>query len=336
MNVRSAFAWKRRYWFGIAAILLVGLALVAEMPALAAPSSAPRHQTVPEPTATPEPAPLPTATPSNGGSDDADTAPGDNDGASGSEAADDFLNDGLLAGAPTGEVVVLRLDVHEGPGADHAIIGTLSSGDRVALVGRSADGAWWAICCVGPEGHAGWANAQSISPDIARADVDATLPVLTNLADLRSGALAQGGVLAVSRTPAASNLTLEIEQPPTSDRRGDQFELIFTVSNVGEYDAEDVALTNQLPRALSYVSAQIEADGTSTQSVGENDAVIISVVWPELAAGESASTVLVVATAPDLPGGSVIDNLAAVEAGNTDGATAGISIGTAPSRLPDF
>lgn len=357
MIAKRSKTWRRRRWLGVVAFLLAALVIAANVPAWAAPDRAPHNQTVPQPTATSKPSDLPTATPDTGDSDDDDDDDDDSDDDSTSqpeptetpepipapvEPSVDGNEDTSFGGALiTGEIVVVRLNVRAGPGTDFEIIGTMGNGDTVTLLGRSADGTWWAICCVGEQGSPGWVSAQFVKPNVGRAEANNALPVVAGLDDLLTAtdppptASDQVPESAAAES-ATTDLLLEITQSPPHVLQGEQVDLTLVVTNVGEEEAQAIVLSDQLPDGLTFVSAEIDADGLTSQKSGEGGAVVVLAEWPELAAGASARAVLTLEVAADHPGGSVIDNLVAVNADNAGGATAGVSIGTAPTLLPDF
>ena len=134
---------------------------------------------------------------------------------------------------------------------------------------------------------------------------------------------------------AATDLALEIIQVPLYAAQGDPVELRFTVTNIGKEDAINVLMRDQLPDGFTYTSATADGDGTVSQSE-RDDAVLLRIVWPQLGVGESSSAIVSVKIDSDLPPGSVLDNLVAVDADNASSVTAGLSVGTAPVALPDF
>ncbi len=252
------------------------------------------------------------------------------------------LADPLAGDLLSGEVVVVRLNVRAGPGTGYDIVGTLSNGNVVQLLGRNEAGTWWALCCVGEDSQPGWVSAQFIKPGGSRTDVNNALPILQNLTDLKSLAVPEASASAVdaaiveeNATVDATELTLTVTQFPPYVAQGDSLELRFTVTNNGGSDATNVSLSDQLPEGLTYVSASAGAGGTADQS-GSGDEPIVRFDWPQLAAGESATAVISVVIDGGLPFGAVIDNLAAVSADNASSVTNGISIGMAPLTLPDF
>jgi uncharacterized repeat protein (TIGR01451 family) len=341
----------RRYWLGVAAIALAALLVLANAPVGAAPMSAPVHQTVPLPTATSEPAPLPTATPSNDDDDDEDDeedsspepeptpepAPDDEAGDSVDELIDESTD--IVEGDVVGEVVVTQLNVRQGPSADTPLIGTLAAGDQVALLGRNEAGDWWVVCCVDAAGQPGWASAQFIRPNIRRVDVNGALPVAENLDELLA-ANADASIpdedIVASEESEQALLRLRVELTSPYVRQGDEVVLRFTVINDGNVEAQNVTLTDELPAEFSFGSLSVENDGASQQRTGSNGAVIVQIDWPAIAPGEEAAADLTMILGSDVSNGIVIDNLAVATADNAVDVSGGISMGTAPSLLPDF
>lgn len=54
------------------------------------------------------------------------------------------------------------LNVRAGPGPDFAVLALAAAGDRFMAEGRTADGAWWRICCVLNE-QRGWVSAAFVN-----------------------------------------------------------------------------------------------------------------------------------------------------------------------------
>jgi hypothetical protein len=69
--------------------------------------------------------------------------------------------------------------------------------------------------------------------------------------------------------------------------------------------------------------------------VAEQEAPLVEITWPGLAAGESATATVRVRVAEDVPNGTTFANLATVTAGD-ESATNGITIGMPPALLPEF
>lgn len=64
---------------------------------------------------------------------------------------------------PTGRVVGTQaLNIRSGPGTVFPVIGVARLGDEGELVGRSADGRWWAVAIPSAPGGVGWASADFV------------------------------------------------------------------------------------------------------------------------------------------------------------------------------
>jgi heat shock protein HslJ/uncharacterized protein YraI len=66
-------------------------------------------------------------------------------------------------GTPTGIVVTPQgTNVHSGPGTDYPVIGLAQNGDEGTIVGRSADGLWWAASIPSAPDGVGWVSAYDV------------------------------------------------------------------------------------------------------------------------------------------------------------------------------
>ncbi len=80
-----------------------------------------------------------------------------------------------LSPTPFAIVRVEALNVRAGPGTGYPIVGRLTAGDSVDIVGRSADGAWWQIRYA--RGQGGWVSGALVQAQGALNDV----PVITDV-----------------------------------------------------------------------------------------------------------------------------------------------------------
>ncbi|MBN2550866.1 MAG: SH3 domain-containing protein [Anaerolineales bacterium] len=64
-------------------------------------------------------------------------------------------------GAPR-VTALATVNIREGPGTVHAVIGKLQQDQRAEVVGRSADGEWWAIKLAETSGGVGWVDARFV------------------------------------------------------------------------------------------------------------------------------------------------------------------------------
>lgn len=68
------------------------------------------------------------------------------------------------ASAPVAVVRADLLNVRAGPGPEFTVLALAAQGDRFTVEGRSADGAWWQVCCVLDE-QRGWVAAAFVSTE---------------------------------------------------------------------------------------------------------------------------------------------------------------------------
>lgn len=177
----------RPNWLLLAVILLAATLWAERSSVWAADSSMGElQQTIPTlpPTPTPTepvtptprpPTPTPTPRPNTGnqGGQPAPTAPpvqADDQPTAAEESQE------AAASPLTASVTALALNVRQGPGTTFAIIGRLTNGTQVTVLGRSADGAWLYICCLPGTQTNGWISAQFAAPNYTTAQLD-SLPV---------------------------------------------------------------------------------------------------------------------------------------------------------------
>lgn len=67
-------------------------------------------------------------------------------------------------GAPR-VTALATVNIREGPGTVHAVIGKLAQDQRAEVVGRSADGEWWAIRLADTSGGVGWVDARFVTAE---------------------------------------------------------------------------------------------------------------------------------------------------------------------------
>ncbi len=79
----------------------------------------------------------------------------------------------LTPGAPTA-IALSNVSVRSGPGDVYEVIGVLPAGGSAAIIGRTADGAWWQIQGANIQGGQGWAPADRVEARNAGA-----VPVVT-------------------------------------------------------------------------------------------------------------------------------------------------------------
>ena len=178
----------RRNWLLLAVILLTAVLWAGHSPVRAADGTVELHQTIPTlpPTPTPTapatptprpPTPTPTPRPNSGdqGGQSAPTATPVQAGAQPTAAPAEATQE-TVASPLTASINALALNVRQGPGTTFDVIGRLTNGAQVTVLGRSADGAWLFICCIPGTQTAGWISAQFAAPNYTAAQLDA-LPV---------------------------------------------------------------------------------------------------------------------------------------------------------------
>jgi len=124
------------------------LGTVHAPPLTATPTVTRRAQPTATPTATRFPTPTPTVTPGATSTPTPTPAP------------------------PAVIVQAEPLNVRAGPGVDFAVLALAAVGDRFIAEGRTADGAWWRVCCV-LDGQRGWVSSAFVrlEGDIERVPV---------------------------------------------------------------------------------------------------------------------------------------------------------------------
>lgn len=454
MNKQRNVAWSlrmlRRNWLPPAIVLLAAVLWMGYSPVLrAADGSVELNQTIPPlpPTPTPTevasptprpPAPTPTPTPrpssgNQGGQTDPTATPVQpvEQPAPAAEAPQE-----ASASPLTASVTALALNVRQGPGTTFGVIGRLTGGTQVSVLGRSADGGWLFICCIPGTQTSGWISAQFVSPNYVAAQLDA-LPVddgsasISGIADSATitssevltgvvsvpalnaraapstsdeilGRFSNGAELTVlgrnaagdwwlvccapngagnvwiassfvrSSANAATRAALPIvtgrgtqvatsaavtetaaapaaETAPTNpaivlvgpDRllpavQGEPVVILFTVANPGRAAATNAEFSFELPAGLQFVSASATDGGEAVESKTDGGVSLVTVSWPDLAAGANATVRITANADAALANGAVLDGAAVVLASNVPSTFVPVVVGTPPVALPDF
>lgn len=63
------------------------------------------------------------------------------------------------------------LNLRSGPGTAYPALLAAKGGEKFEIVGKTADGAWWQICCVGAKKDKAWVQAKSVTAEGAVADI---------------------------------------------------------------------------------------------------------------------------------------------------------------------
>lgn len=246
---------------------------------------------------------------------------------------EEFAVDPFLEGddASDGIVGVTILNMHSAPDINSSIIDTLFRNTALQVLGRDSSGEWIQVCCGEDRGSTGWIVARDVS---LRSDFEinrAEIPVL-------AGEATQPPVEPFSPDVSQTDLDLRLEIDNPAVFPGQKIELEYWVSNVGDTDAFDVSLRNELPENVEFLDAQFGSTGELLETVNplNNDASVFRIDWPELSPGDTLTATISVQIGADTGYGTVIDNLAGVGAANAQVDTAGVSLGTPPARPPDF
>ena len=329
----------RRAWLPLLVAVLLGIAVLIDQPAWAAPGA----QTVPLPTPTEESAPpTPTRAADNNG-DQADSGGTDETGGSGAGGGSTQPN---IPDQLTGIVNAVQLNVRSGPGSDFDAVGTLAAGAQVDLLARNANGGWWLVCCAA-NGEQGWVNAQFVAPNgLTRAETNAVLveaaasgaipPAPAGTPVPESGA-AEGATEdgAAAETAPLIELAVTSTQLPAHVRQGDAFTVAYRLTNPGDEAAVNVVLRSEIPAGLALTAVTAAgAEHGETPLASGGTAVLL--VWPAIAPGASVTANVAYTVADDVADGSVIDVIAAIEGDNVAFAGAGVSVGMPPVLLPTF
>lgn len=267
-------------------------------------------------------------------------------------AAEEQANASTPAGTGlTASVNADRLNLRDGPGTDFAIVAKLLRGESVEVLARNGSGDWWYVCCAAGTTTAGWTSAPYLAPAFDRASANQLLPIftvaqtpvtpsapITTTTGLTVTSAASETVAAADAASdsASTSLIVQMQLAPTFAIQGQSLQIVVVVTNTGSVTASNVALRDELAQSLALVDGDAGAAGLFSQETTENGGTVVSFTWPKVAPGEQVTAILTVNLAADLPDGSVVDNLAAVQADNAGAATTGVSIGMPPTTPPDF
>lgn len=120
----------------------------------------------------------------------------------------------LAQASPWGLVISPVINMRTGPGVEFGIVGTLSQGQYVTLLGRNATGTWLKIMANGTEG---WVNSANIASSVAISGlpVAATTAVPATAVPTSSAptATAKPGVTATPSTPTKTSTPVSTAVP---------------------------------------------------------------------------------------------------------------------------
>ena len=258
---------------------------------------------------------------------------------------------GTLTSTLNGTVAITVLNMRKGPSTGNAIIDTLFRNDRVQILARSTDSVWWLVCCGADTKRQGWVTARFVQPNFDVAQANARLPIAggSSAAPAAMNALATSTRLTTTLpvttsatiTPGLNSnssalLQFQIHPNPPFVWQGQIVNLQFSVTNLGSTTATNVRLRDDLPTTLHYTQAVVGQNGRIQQSSKAQGGSIVRLDWPQLAAGATLTATITLRITPDLPDGSLIDNLAVVAADNVSDIPAGITLAMPPTLMPAF
>lgn len=257
---------------------------------------------------------------------------------------------GTLTSTLNGTVAITVLNMRKGPSTENAIIDTLFRNDRVQILARSTDGVWWLVCCGADTKRQGWVTARFVQANFDVAQANVRLPIAGGSSAAPAAIVTKNALTAGARitttlplttnaqiTPGLnSKLQFQIHPNPPFVWQGQIVNLQFSVTNLGSTTATNVRLRDDLPTTLQYTQAVVGQNGRIQQSNKAQGGSIVRLDWPQLAAGATLTATITLRVTPDLPDGSLIDNLAVVAADNISDIPAGITLAMPPTLMPVF
>lgn len=337
-----------RPWLMVTILLLALLVLLYQPEAMAAPP----NQTVPQPTPTREDTPVPTATPVPDRNDDDD----DDDNNNNNNPLDPLpvatlIQDERDLGDPQPEptatatpevvlpdgisatVAVLRLNVRSGPGTNFDVLGVVTNGQALSVLGSNEIGDWWQVCCLPGTDTVGWVASQFVEANFDVGQDSSSIPQADTLPTPPEPTVAP--TIDPAATPAEP-LRLQIQQDPVYTWQGEEVVLVYLIANTTDTAAANLELRNELPLQLQFVGFDDLGGGTAITETTPLSNTIFAITWPEIPADGNATARVRVQVAEEIPDGSIIDNLAVVAADDLPAVTAAIGIGMPPLTIPDF
>lgn len=115
------------------------------------------------------------------------------------------------------------LNVRGGPGTNYPILTFAKGGSRYDIVGKTGDGTWWQVCCVGANKARGWMSASYVTTD---GDVSA-IAVATDIPTPPPPPTAAPTQTGVPPAPAGGG-------PPAPAGGGPRGVLLYSVANMNE------------------------------------------------------------------------------------------------------
>lgn len=233
-----------------------------------------------------------------------------------------------------------RLNMRSGPGTDFEVVAKLTRNQIVSVAARNERGDWWFVCCGGEEPTQGWVSAPYLTPTFDSGAALQLIPLYSastpDIAGTQAITASAATTLTVDvATPTTAALAADMALRPPFALQGQRAQIVITVTNTTPVTATNVTARNELHPSLVLIEATTE-NGSVAQETTESGATVVVFRWSALAPNDAAVALITVAIAPDLPDGSVLDNLAAVSAENAADVTTGMFISMPPTAPPDF
>jgi len=234
----------------------------------------------------------------------------------------------------TGTVASVVLNLRKNPNGEQRPIDTLFRGDMVQILGRSADGAWWLICCGADARLPGWVSATSIRPSFVISQTNPLLPIMAG----QSGALGASTTVSGTRQTSTDTRALQVEMRPNPAFawQGQTVAIQVVITNRGTVAATNIRLRDHLPPTLQYMRAVVGNQGQLQTQASAEGGSVINLAWARLAPGASVTATITVQIAPNAAADSLIDNLALVTADQQADVSVGVTLAMPPTVLPQF
>jgi uncharacterized repeat protein (TIGR01451 family) len=225
------------------------------------------------------------------------------------------------------------LNLREGPGTSFNTLGSIPANTQITVLSRSEDGAWWFICCLPGTDTTGWVSAQLLAPNFDAGQANTLIP-LFGAAPAAATPAPQSTAAALPQ--ASQPLEVDFQIDPYFVWQGITATLTITVNNPNSVDAVNVLLSDELPPALSLVSATADGNGTVETVTTAGGRPLLLFRWANIPADTAATATIVTLVSLEIADGEVIDNLVGTRASNVAYTASAITIGMPPTVPPDF
>lgn len=217
------------------------------------------------------------------------------------------------------------LPLYQLPSQAAPVLDTLPAQTTVRILGRNSSSDWLVICCSRQQ-QAGWVMTTMLQITLTGTQTIAGLPVL--MPDAVAGSL----------TAASSAATLRIGVPEITTLvwPGAVRQLPVTITNQSARDLTQLQLRYRLPAALTIMNVTSDQTGATVINSPTAQGVLLSIRWPQLAAGNTAVTTLTLQVGLDVPNGMFLDNQMDVQSSDGTTATATFTWVMPPVELPQF